>query len=398
MFSDYFSVTLYKSCSASFSNLPCIFGLITSSIGFIFFLIILFAFIKMTRFYKKMNFENNMLLLCLIQSLIILIEIITSHNIFKCIFNFIQIFSISLIIRKFKKLSSNYLLVTEKTSTILINSVNVIYLLAFIIIMIFIKNPDSLTNCLIIMNIIYSFILLLIIILLTYYCCIFLSLIKKFKGKYNTVDDDNKQSSDKNENKDNKFITDSVKKNMMADGFFYSMKQKQYSLLYLLNIICTSLEIFIPILCYYCLKDVKEIKFTSTYYTKMPESNIAYIITYSSFFIYFIHIMINYLCFYWLIRKHYNLNGRESHLDMIENGERLLDENFINKQCENYLAEDLDVNKYLADQKSNTKVQRSTTEISDLDNQWTVIKKKEDNDDLETKATRQLSLDSSFGD
>ena len=83
---------------------------------------------------------------------------------------------------------------------------------------------------------------------------------------------------------------------------------------------------------------------------------------------------------------------------MIENGEGLLDENFINKQCENYLAEDLDVNKYLADQKSNIKAKRSTSEISDLDNQWTVIKKKEDNDDLETKATRQLSLDSSFGD
>lgn len=63
----------------------------------------------MTNYYGKMNFENTLLLLSSIQSILLLIEIIISKNILISFFIFIQILSMCLINFKFKKISLGFI-------------------------------------------------------------------------------------------------------------------------------------------------------------------------------------------------------------------------------------------------------------------------------------------------
>ena len=88
-------------CKHSIFDEGCIIGSFVSIISLIILGINIFAFIKMTKFYKKMNFENTIILLSIFQTLLLQIVLITSYDIFFEAFFLLQIFIISLIIRKF---------------------------------------------------------------------------------------------------------------------------------------------------------------------------------------------------------------------------------------------------------------------------------------------------------
>ena len=75
----------------------CYLGYVFFFIGIIIMILNLFAFLKMTRYYGKMNFENTILFLSFIQSVVLLIQMISSFNILICVFffhsNFIDVFT-----------------------------------------------------------------------------------------------------------------------------------------------------------------------------------------------------------------------------------------------------------------------------------------------------------------
>ena len=354
------SKNIIETCKLnSLSDLSCSYGLITLFIGFIICLIDIYAFAKMTKFYGKMNFENTVLLICAIQTSIILIGVITSNNILKCIFNYLQILTISLIIHKFNKISSDLLF--KQKNTILIIIINSIYLIISIGVMIFVKDGKYLFY----INLFYSILLLFISFILTYYCCIFLDLIKKYKRKCSALDYDNKKSFDINQKNDSNFINDTLGKNMIADGLFYSMKQKQLSLLYILNLLCTICEILTPIICRFFIK----INYETTRFGILPKDTSGYIVHYSCFLLFFIHSMINYICFYWLIRDQYNLSSNKIDSNKVDNRMSLLDDKFIQEQTANIGEEDKDINKYLTNQKNSVKKpeKRKKSDENDFD-------------------------------
>ena len=398
-----FQITLYETCKVSFSDFKCYYGLITAFIGFIFFLTCLFAFCRMMKyFYRTMNFETTILLLCSVQILIVLIEIITSHSLLRCIFNYIHILNISLIIHKFKKVGSNFLLASKNNSLVLISLINTIYLLFFSVLMIVDKNGDFILT----LNIIYNLLVLIVVCILTYYCCLFLSLIKKYKGNLSFLgieDINNYDIINSNNSINTRDTRDSLRQTISVDGIFYSMKKRQLTLLYLLNLICAILEVAIPLI--YRIFN-KKIIFVTTHYNRLPSSNIAYILYYSCFILFFIHCMINYLCFYWIIRDNYNLKLKKLNKNLGDNGKGLLDEKFINDQSLSFSAEDKEIEKYLYEQQSekskrkrNNRYTSSSSDFS-LDDGWTIIGRDARllNEDYTDNTDKCISRDSTFND
>ena len=248
----------------------CYEGFSVILIGLIFSILNIYAFLKMTKYYGKMNFENTILLLSSIQSLMLLIEIFISKNLLKSIFIFIQISSMCLINLKFKKISKGFLYLKYNYLTITTAIVNIIYLIVFIIIYT-LEHLDHIDSVLKYITIFYYIIELFSSILLTYNCCIFLGLMKHY------------QLSD---NKD-------VNNNLVGNGLFYLVKKRQISLLYLGNIICSVISSVFDFIMNFIIDDEKE-------------ANKFYYVYYSYILFCFIHNSINYISFYWIIREQYN--------------------------------------------------------------------------------------------
>ena len=107
----------------------CYLGYISLFIGIIIMILNWFAFIKMTRYYGKMNFENTILFLSFIQSVILVIQMIFSFNNLICFFFFIQILSMCLLNYKFRKISRGFIKLKYEKVTKAIIAINIIYVL-----------------------------------------------------------------------------------------------------------------------------------------------------------------------------------------------------------------------------------------------------------------------------
>ena len=93
------------------SSLPniCYYGFFNLLLGVVFAIFNCYGFIKMTRFFHKIKFENMLLLLSLIQLILFLIAMVLVYSIFFYLFIFIQIGIILLINKKFVNLSKGFL-------------------------------------------------------------------------------------------------------------------------------------------------------------------------------------------------------------------------------------------------------------------------------------------------
>ena len=163
---------------SNFSN-SCYSGFFVLFFGFLLFILNLFAFIKMTNYYGKMNFENTLLLLSSIQSILLLIEIIISKNILISFFIFIQILSMCLINFKFKKISLGFINLKYNNLTKIVVIINAIYLFIFISVFITIFFFfEEMKNILFYLSIFYYLLEIFSSCLLSYNCCVFLQIIK----------------------------------------------------------------------------------------------------------------------------------------------------------------------------------------------------------------------------
>jgi hypothetical protein len=113
-FKDFFSSNLIKIClDNKFNNLNCILGATEIVLSFVFLIFITFGLIKLLNYYDKINYETFLLLFSIIQIILLDIIIIIPHDFLFELFFFVQIFHISLTIRKFmiiiKADKSNYI-------------------------------------------------------------------------------------------------------------------------------------------------------------------------------------------------------------------------------------------------------------------------------------------------
>lgn len=299
-------------CFVSNAENSCYVGYIILLIGVIIIILNIIAFILMTIFYGKMNFENTLLLLSSVQSITLLVEVISSYHYYICIFIFFQILIMCLINIKFRKISQKYLHINYHILTKIIIVVNILFFIVCIIIWAINYELDFFF-----IKIFYYLLQTITSILLAHHCCVFLGLINH-----------DQQSKEGNRTKDNSLDT-----SLMNDGLFYLIKQKQLSVLYLTNIICSLLELIVDILDFYINSDY---------------------LYYLFFLICFIHNSSTFITFYWIIKKQY-----APKISTKNNGENkrqtLIDSNYIEKEVSNIEEENKRIVGYLNDDKNSRK-------------------------------------------
>ena len=291
----------------------CYLGYMFLTVGVFLFLLNLYGLIKMTLYYRKLNFENGIILLSVIQSIFLLIQMIFSFYLLISIFFFIQILLMCLINKKFREISTignvtikcNYL-----TEAIII--INIVYLIGYNTYYL-IDDSTKLFH----LNIFYYLLQIFSAFFLAYHCRIFVHWIECENLKKQKTPQYIKQTT-------SKFIENTN----VGAGLFYSIKKTQLSLLYLSNLIFSFLELIFDIILTY-----KGGSTASIYY--------IYIL------LFFIHNIIIFISFYWIIRDQYNRNQDKVITDKDEKTQTLIDENYIKEEQASIKDENKRIQKYM---------------------------------------------------
>jgi hypothetical protein len=266
-----------------------------------------------------MNFENTIIFLSSIQSVVLIEQMIFVQYDLLNVFLFLQINSLCLINHKFQKISEGYVLMKYKIYNLIIFLINILFFILSIIKFIWdVVQFFYFEFAYIILEIFTSF-------FLTYYCQVYLKLIKK------------------------RLKEDKEQKNMVGNEIFYKIRQKQYSYLYLANILFSLLEFVFDILL--------KIKYNNN---EDKELSLNYI-DFFAFFTFFIHNSTNFMSFYWIIRKQYRFKIPEK---VIKN-EELIDEKYIEDEAIHIEEENKRITKYINDDKN---LKRKTSDDSSLRN------------------------------
>jgi len=299
----------------------CYFGFFDLLLGTTFLVFNFYGFFKMTHFFKKIKFENMLVLLSLVQLIFFLIAMIFLIRIFIYLFIFMQIFILFLMNHKFINLSKGFLNIKYAWINKAIIIINIVYLLALIVLYSLSLDYNYIFCSYYCLELIAS-------ITLTIYCCKFLNIIKK---KLNDKKRAKIKLSDNPESEKKSFAERNISviknNNMLIYNFvsntenelFYIFKKKQLTILYLANIICTILESGCQVSLIF-----------------IESSEISQLLIYIYFFISLWHNIIIFLSFYWIIRGQYmrSINLLDIYKDDIdENG--LIDDNFIEEEVIN---------------------------------------------------------------
>jgi len=138
------TIYLIETCSSSKINQQCVYGISLFLFCIIFLIFNIMGFIKMTKIYKKLVYENLILLSCFIQTLIIIIILLCNKEYYFDLFYFIQLMMIISILKKFIKVlfnidNENYCL---KFNIFLLELLNLIFFF-FMIYIYFIYNENN---------------------------------------------------------------------------------------------------------------------------------------------------------------------------------------------------------------------------------------------------------------
>ena len=315
-----FEDNLIEKCiKDSFLDKNCIIGSSTLFFSLLIFFLNIIALFKLAHYYKKINFETNLILFSIFQVIIIQLAIITSYEILISLFFLIQIFIITLIIRKFVILSKKPNQPYKKNGLfILLNTINMLLFLFYT--MFLIKNSKENSFSIILL---YSLFYFLSTVILTFYSNSLVQLIKKLKkselqNSSNSIIQVSKEQNKEEENNNSMSITvlsfnDIFNNNEM----FYSMRRKQIKPLYKINMICSLSEFLLM----FSILLIPYDNFNQDHYKISPKSLLGYILLYLYLFICLFNVSANFFCFFWRIRKQYkeeinnNKNGTKKLID-----------------------------------------------------------------------------------
>ena len=230
--------------------------------------------------------------------------LILSYDILFESFFLLQIFIISLIIRKFTILAKEPKTFFEKNGMCII--LNILNILFFLIFPIYLYIFHELGHHLFI-KVIYRAFHVITTAILSYYCCIFISYINNYSGL--------------NTNPNNSKI---VKEEQM----FYSKKKKQITFLYIVNFLCAFVQIAFTITRNFFLQSY----YTSNIYKTIPNNPNADLMYYIYLIICFFNVMVTFICFYFMIRHQYS--GQKGNIikKKNRNEDNVLDQKFIDSE------------------------------------------------------------------
>ena len=372
----------------SISDKSCISGIIILVISFLPLFFNIYAFSKMTAFYKKLNFENGIILISAIEIFILEFALTTSFDFFLQSFFFLQIITISLLIKKFSILIKDIKSIFKKNIFFIL--LNIINLIIFILYIIFIAKSNENTF---IINLVYKIFYLFSVCILSYIGIFLNRLISQHKREYienyNSMFDPGQLSIDSKEisglgsiisdgsQPNNNIVSSSNSKNKDINNLnydtekkkkgerFYHIKRKQNKCLYIINLICSIIEFIFTIIRFFILdKDFLKHK------TKIvPITFTSEIIYYIYIFICLVNVSVIFFCFYFYIRRQYS---RDTKVFKKRPSKKILDEAFIEEQIKQ--DEGSDMNGGIITDRKKMRKKSSMDQFNDI-----VITKKFDN-------------------
>ena len=316
---------------SSFINSNCIIGTSTLFFGLLILILNIIAFFKLTHFYKKLNFETNLLLLSIFQVIIIQLVIITLYEILISFFILIQILIISLIIRKFIILSKKPIQILKKNGHFLfLNTINISLFLLYIMFL-FQKSKDNSYSIMLLHSLFY----LLSTIILTFYSISLVKLIKKYRDSELKVNSESISKSTKENNNSNSLAL-SLNYILNNNEIFYSMRKQQIKSLYRINIICASLEFVLMLSILLFPYD----NFKKSLFKITPNSLLGYLLFYIYLFTCLFNVSSNFLCFFWKIRIQYKEEYNKNNNYNKQNNNRIIDNRYIKRETINLRNEE----------------------------------------------------------
>ena len=329
----------------SLSDESCIMGIIIFVISFIPLFFNIYAFAKMTIFYKKLNFENSIILIAAIEIFILEFTLTTSFDIFLQFFFFLQIFSISWLIKKFSNLIKDIKSIFKKN--ILFISINIINLVIFIVYVICMIRAEK---NIYILNLIYKIFYFISTCLLGYICIFMNRLILKHKLEYlenynnlfepyllimdnndlidfESLNSDGTKENSNNINSSNKNdnINENQKEYIKKGEVFYHIKKRQNKCLFIINSLCSFLELIFTIIRYFSINE----DFLEDIYKIVPLTLLSEILFYFFILICFINVSAIFFSFYYYIRRQYSRNPKVYKKRL---SKKLFDDAFIEEQ------------------------------------------------------------------
>jgi len=305
----------------SLLNESCILGSGVLIFSLYLLLISIKAFYKMTKLYKKLNFENFIILLSITQNIILLVVLLSLYDLAFEAFFLVQIFIISLIIRKFIILATDPKTFYEKNIIFIL--LNLLNFIIFLIYPIYLK---SFKGHHLYVKLFYRIFHALTACILSYYCCFFIKLSANIIQQSDLLLHKANISNKKDE------------ENIEGEGeIFYKKKNKQITYLYSVNLLCAFIEICFTLTRNFIIHE----DFVDNEFRTIPNSFFTNIIYYIYLFICFINVGVNYMCFYYTIRHQYSIKPKI----VKKPGEKIIDIGFIEEEKNKENSED--INKFL---------------------------------------------------
>ena len=328
---------LYKECIKSF-KIICAYSYATLGFGIIILILNIFAFIKMSIFYHKLNFENTLLIISSIQSIVLISQMMINLPILS-LFIFLQIWLMFRINIKYHKISLGHIQLKSSQLNYIIIILNNLYIPGFYLLYYFFYQEGKYNQFY--FNIFYYVLQICTSIFLAYHCCKFLRWISKNKSKD------------------------------IGNVLFYSIKKRQFSFLPITNIIFSSLEFLIDIFIYL------------NYNFNIIKANFI-IYRPIILFVFFLHNTVVFITFYWMVRRQYSLKiKRIDKNDSQEEIIKIIDNEFINDIAS---SGNENVENFIYDEKNNIKANNTydSFEIISMDGEK---KEKEDINRRDSKAS-----------
>lgn len=365
-FDHFFDDNIFEICiKNNFSNINCIFGSIEFISSFIILALTILGLIKMIKYYDKFNFEMCLLLFSIFQILLMDMIIITPHDFLFELFFVTQLFLVSLIIWKFLKIiKSNKL--RENIIIFLINIINILIFIFFVLSLFELFLADIYLYIRFASRIFYF----LTTVNLAILCRALIKKLDKYETKNETFDLFLRKYNTKNSVKSEHFVF-----SFYSQELFFMVRKKQITPLYIVNLLCSFIQMIFIFLKSFILTDIFSKKDN-----KIVSTDEGYIIYYIYLLSYFLNIMINFICFYWMIREQYNQSNIEINK---KKDNKILDEDFIIRES---IQSSKEVTKNIFTEKNddkNRKLKKSLysstfSDLDDKDNQENYFVKKDE--------------------
>lgn len=290
-FDNFFDDNIFEVCiKDKFANVNCIFGLVEFISSFALLIITIIGLVKMIKYYDSFNFEMCLVIISIFQILLMDMIIITPHDFLFELFFVTQLLVISLIIRKFIKIIRNQKL-KENVIFIIINVINLVIFVFFILSLFDLFLTDIYLYIRFSSRIFYF----LITVCLAFLCRSLIQKLEKYEKKSETFDLFLRKNTAKT-SKSEHFVF-----SVYSQELFFLIRKKQLTPLYIVNLLCSFIQMLFILLGTFVLTNMFFKK-----NNKIVSTDTGYIIYYIYLLSYFLNIMVNFICFYWMIREQYN--------------------------------------------------------------------------------------------